>query len=378
MESRVLCGGSYWCKGDSSPPGTPVRFGGRLQREHQLYMQGNANISEPPNDIPDSVQTPQTDMENLVSLQNKKVQLAEERDTLALKKSELLLSIDRISTTLTHYKDQQLQYNAKQELEFYLHQNSHEFNKLTRPDQNASFVLDNLDVLPSRDPVQRLDLIGKFYPQFQIRNQSIRSVVEDRTPYNKIIYTVCSENLPPLQIELLSREEKLHSVAIVNLDDVSQLLHKISSSYAKALQTRYTFDRRIDLIMYSYHSLAQLQAKRVVTFAALLQQYQARVLRPKQSWRQNPAKSLMCLDRIELSFVEKKTGNTFCVQLRWDLVLTSQVTGEVESVLEFLIMKNDSGFLQKTNPVFITLAATHGVEKAFHILVANLFDYGSA
>lgn len=322
-----------------------------------------------PESIPD---TPGVELDDILFLQTKKAELVQERDALAQKRLELKQSIDRLSINLSHYKKQQLQYETRQKLEYYLHQNDHEYAKLTQPDEAASFILKNLNVLPTTDVNLRMKLIDKFYPCISVSQDSVMTIHEGEELFSIITFQLSANGLPPLKIRLFIKNDTVDRIELLEYSDVAYLFHKISHSFCTVLTENYCRLNKIDLVMYSYHSLAQLQQKRIKSLSQILEKYASLVTRPVY-WESDPTSSLMSLKYIELTVTEPKKNEIFKVRLQWDLVLVNTATGETESQLLFTIQKVNSAPLKNTNDVFLSLVMDHGIIDAFSLMLLNLF-----
>lgn len=337
-------------------------------------MNIDENLLDELHDLP-GAESPQEDVDTLMEFQNKKVELSRHRDELAQKRLDLKEAIDRMTATLAHYKEQQRQYETKQKLDFYLHQNDHEYLKLSAPDDAATFVLENLDVLPSRDWRLRMELVGKFYPYMSISDTENSTVFEDNTLANVYEFVLSAEGLPSLKVKLVSRNETVVRLEIIDFARAEAILLKISPSYTRTLRTNYVRLSKVDLLFYSYHCLAKLQKRRIACFLEILHSWPAQVSRPASSWEQDPVSSLLSLPYIELTF--EKDGKTSKVRLTWDIVVSYSATGHLESELSFGIINGDGSFLENSKDVFLALVPRHGVVKAFLFMLDYLFEMQS-
>ncbi|GEQ71409.1 hypothetical protein JCM33374_g5092 [Metschnikowia sp. JCM 33374] len=326
------------------------------------------NISSPTS-IPD---TPACDVDDILTLQTRKAELVQERDALAQKRIELKQTIERLSISLSHYKKQQLQYETKQKLEYYLHQNDHECAKLSRPDNAASFVLKNLNVLPTTDVNLRMKLIDRFYPTMIVSHESVSTIYEGEELFTVINFHVCADGIPPLKIRLFIKDDTVHRVELLEYDQVAHLFEKISSSFCNTLIRNYCRLNKIDLILYSYHSLSQLQQIRIASLSHILQKYSEFVTRPV-SWTSDSNSFLMSLSYIELTITEKLKNEKFKIKLQWNIVFENTAIGEVESQLIFSVQKDNACPLNDANDVFLTLVSEHGIVNAFSLMLLNLF-----
>lgn len=306
-------------------------------------------------------------VDNLLALQTTKVELLQHRDALATKRLELKENIDRMNLTLAHYKQQHHQYETKQKLESYLQQNDHEYSKLSAPDDGASFVLDNLHVLPSGDWPLRMRLVARFYPHMEIADCTATSIHENGELFTVMGYTVSARGLPALNVRVVIKNETVRRVELGQSEKALLMLQKVSPSYARILETNYRRLGKPDLLMYSYHSLARLRNKRVTVLLEILSEYLGQVTRPS-GWQVDPLLALQTVEYVEFAF------HQFKVRLYWSLVLENSVLGEVESHLKFVVIRGDGSVLDGTNAVFLGLVQEHGVVRAFRLMVRNMWD----
>ncbi|KAM9925981.1 hypothetical protein OXX80_010730 [Metschnikowia pulcherrima] len=322
-----------------------------------------------PESLPD---TPDVQAVDLLQVQTRKAELTRERDILAQKRSELKSSIDRLSVSLAHYKKQQLQHETKQKLEYYLHQNDHECSKLTGPDDAASFVLKNLDVLPTNDVRLRSKLINKLYPGMTVDQESVSTIHENAELYTVIDFRIFASTLPPLKIKIHVKNDAIHRLELLEQTEAARVFQKISPSFCKVLMRNYCRLKKVDLIVYSYHAMAQLQQERISSFTSIIQNYSVFVTRPNfEAADENT--SLISLSYIELTIPRTVVSKTFKVKLQWDIVFQNTATGEAESELSFLVDREEDGPLENANEVFLDLAVERGAVEAFSLMLSNLF-----
>lgn len=316
----------------------------------------------------------QSAVDRLVVLQTRKVELTQQRDALLARKHELADSIDRLNITLEDYHHQHYQYETRKKLEYYLQQNDHEYAKLAAADDAASFVMDNLNVLPSSDWPLRLHLVKEFYPHMTISDCDTYTEFDHDKLLTVMTYLVAAKGLPVLNIKLSIFNESVFRVEVVNWDKVAFSLQKISSTFFSTLKRNYIPRKKIDLIMYGFHSLARLEQKRVDALSELLITYGDLVLRPAHHWRDDPFATLATLPYIELDLSSK--GHPFTVRFYWTLTLENSITGSVESELEIAIIGENSALVANANQVFLGLVPLHGVVKAFLVMLINIFGIG--
>ncbi|KAF3987403.1 hypothetical protein FT663_03964 [Candidozyma haemuli var. vulneris] len=319
---------------------------------------------------------PETENDTLLSLQTAKAELVQQRDTLLAKKSDLSAAIERLQSTWDSYQTQSRQYETKKKLEYYLHQNDHEQEKrLAAEDEVASFVLDNMHVLPSSDWSKRMDLVGRFYPHVRIHHTMSKNVHNEQDQLiTEIQFRLSAHGLPTLHVLLYVRDEKVVKLDILQSKKASIVLHKISPSFGQTLALNYLPQGKVDLLVYGYHSLASMQEKRVSILSNLLHQYPTNRVRPGADWDTDPFDSLSALPYIEFEFVHSKTSEPYSVRLYWHLVLNEHSMGQVDSELEFAtIQKNNQTVLDGASAAFLNLVPEYGVCKSFELMVSNIF-----
>ncbi|SGZ50810.1 CIC11C00000002528 [Sungouiella intermedia] len=316
----------------------------------------------------------QSAMDRLLVLQTRKVELIQQRDALLARKQELADSIDRLNITLDDYQQQHHQYETRKKLEYYLHQNDHEYAKLAASDGAASFVIDNLNVLPSSDWPLRLHLVKEFYPHMTISDCDSYTEYDSDKLLTVKVYSVAAKGLPTLQVKLFVLKEAVYRIEVVNWEKVAFSLQKISPTFHKTVKRNYIPRKKIDLIMYSYHSLAQLEQKRVAALSEILSTYSDLVLRPAHDWINDPFSTLVTLPYVELDLSLK--GPRFTVRLYWTLCLNNSITGSLESELEIAIIGEETTVVANANEVFLRLIPQHGVVGAFKVMLVNIFGLG--
>lgn len=315
----------------------------------------------------------QSAMDKLLVLQTRKVELIQQRDALLARKQELADSIDRLNSTLEDYQSQHHQYETRKQLEYYLQQNDQEYGILAAAD-DSNFVRDNLNVLPSSDWPLRLHLVKEFYPHIIISDCETHTEYDNDILLTVMIYTVSAKGLPTLHIKLSVFNESVHRVEISNWDKVAFSLQKVSSTFFSTLKKNYIPRKKIDLIMYGFHSLARLEQKRVTALSEILTKYADLVLRPAHDWKDDPVSALATLPYIELGL--RSQNSPFTVRFYWTLTLKNAITGSVESELEIAIIGENSAVVANANTVFLGLVPQHGVVTAFQVMLINIFGIG--
>lgn len=336
------------------------------------------NIPGSPQALPPAAMLPnaETDNESLLSLQTAKAELVQQRDTLLAKRNDLSVAIERLQGTWDSYQTQSRQYETKKKLEYYLHQNDHEQEKrLAGEDEVALFVLENMHVLPSSDWLRRMDLVGRFYPHMEISHTLLKNIHDSENRLNtEIQFRLLARGLPILRVLLTVRDEKVAKLEILQSKKATLLLHKVSPSFARILETDYVPNGKVDLLVYGYHSLASIQEKRVSILSKLLHQYSQNLTRPGAEWDADPFDSLQAIPYVEFQFTHSKTNEPYLVRLYWHLVLNEPFMGQVESELEFAtIQKNNQAVLEGASGAFLNLVPDYGVCKAFELIVSNIF-----
>lgn len=320
-------------------------------------------------DINDSASSAhEAELSSVLLFQTEKLELVSKRDALAQKKVELESAIDIFNITLAHYKKQQSQYETKRRLEYFLHQSDREFEKLNASDEAATFVLENLDVLPSKDIKAREVLIHKFYPAVTISNASSGTEFLEGNPFSTIEYFMASKYLPSIHVKLLSRHETVHLLRVCNLSNVATGLERICPRYYRALNEDYIPRGAVDLLMYSYHALAQLQSTRTAALRLILDKYSSSVTRPTSA--ATPLDSvLQCLPYIE---IKAPTEKEMFIRLYWSIELSSPQLAEFESHLSYVLGTHDQW--HSADDIFSKLVSRHGVLNAFNLMYNNLFE----
>lgn len=330
-------------------------------------------LASPPADVQPH---PEIENDHLLTLQTAKAELVQQRDALLAKRTDLVAGIERLQQTWEQYQTTSRQNETKKKLEYYLRQNDYEHEKrLAGEDEVASFVLDNMHVLPSSDWLKRMDLIGRFYPHMKIVGALLNNIHDpDGRLLTEISFVLQARGLPSLHIVLSVRDEKVVAIKILQSEKTSLVLNRISPSYAQILTSEYAHLGKIDILVYSYHSLATMQARRISTLLKILQQYAQNRLRPGAEWEADPFDSLKTIPYVEFEFIHSKTSASFLVRLYWKLVLNESSLGHVSSELEFTaIRKETQEVVRGANNAFLNLLPEYGVCKAFELIIKNIF-----
>lgn len=303
--------------------------------------------------------------EDLLLLQTRKAKLVQARDSLLERRDDLKESVDRLRETLQHYKQQSREYDVKQKLEHFLHQS--DLDKAHTGEDGLAFILENLSVLPSTNWTERLELVTRFTPYIKFKSISSSAVHDGDVLLRVIKFTCEAETLPSIEIELNVRKEKILTLQITNFSLVEPVLSRISPSFTRVVQHNFVPHRKVDLLLYSYHSLARLQHIRVSTFAEILKEPAMTVVRPLD-WKEH-ASVLQTTPYVEL---KTQRGDSNChVRVDWALALDDVVVGNVDSRVRLTIFKGDHVF-PNADELFQTLVTLHGVSKAVSIMIRNV------
>lgn len=303
--------------------------------------------------------------EDLLLLQTRKAKLVQARDSLLERRDDLKESVDRLRETLQHYKQQSRQYDVKQKLEHFLHQS--DLDKAHTGEDGLAFILENLSVLPSTNWTERLELVTRFTPFIKFKSISSSAVYDGDVLLRVIKFTCEAETLPSFEIELSVREEQIVTLQIPNFSLVEPVLSRISLSFTRVVKHNFVPHRKIDLLIYSYHSLARLQHIRVSTFAEILKESSMVVVRPLE-WKEHES-VLQTTPYVEMKI---QRGDSDChVRLDWSLSLEDVVVGNVDSRVRLTIFKGEHVF-PNVDELFQSLITLHGVLKAVSIMIRNV------
>lgn len=315
-----------------------------------------------------------TEFDKLIEHQTRKSELIKKRDALARKRLQLKEETNRLNAILSKHKQHKLQQETKKKLEFFLHQNDHESIKLSAPDQAANFVLDNLDILPSFDYNLRRGLSGKFYPNMRVDDIKTCSEFLNGARIHLLSFTVAGDGLPNMKIEMKVCDEIVIDLAVKNYDQISSNLQRISQSYQKGLLLDYIAGRKLDLIMSSYNSLAYIQNERVSVFYAIARRYKMYVTHPPSAlrWQDDPLTCFLCLPFIQLTV--ESNERQYNVKLHWSLILAKPSIGKIDSKVRITVLNEQHEPLEGANELFLRLLSEYGPEKAFHLILNNLFN----
>lgn len=313
------------------------------------------------------------DFDKLIDQQTRKTELLKRRDLLLRKKQQLRNDCENFRSLLSTYKEEKVRQETRKKLEFFLHQNDHEYLKLSTPDEAANFVLDNLGILPSNDWDMRQKFTYRLYPHLEVNDCSTTYNYTKSEPKTQILFTLMAAGLPPMKIEVDVVEEEISSLKICNFEDISATLQTVSDSYRKCVACDYIPHCKLDMLVFSYQLLSQIQCKRVSAFKTMIIEFKRYLFYPQPSAIEEKSLDiiLLCLPYIQLSI--EKGAKTFFVRLQWDILLVRHELGEFESLINFSILNHDFEHMSFSNDVFQRLLSTYGVVEAFRLMILNLF-----
>lgn len=313
------------------------------------------------------------EFDKLLELQTRKSELIQKRELLSLKKSQLTEETMALQTTLADYTHQKLQQETKKKLDFFLHQNDHESAKLSAPDHAAAFVLENLDMLTPTDWTMRRKLLNKFHPNLSFSKVETSRCPEDETAHF-FTFKIAGYGVPQLTIRVRIKDEAVIGISVLNWNNISSVLHKISPSLYNAIKDDYIPGKKLDLFIYTYGSLARVQHQRIRVFSEILEKHDLLVTTPPKNfnWLGDPMNVLLTLSYIEVA--AKSYDKPYLLRLLWTPTLKTLSTGELKSNIRFSVLNHDLKPVKTANDVFKSLVADYGVSQAFTCMVSNLFE----
>lgn len=291
------------------------------------------------------------DHDELIAFQLARAELAQQRDQLAAVNTDLKTAVARMHHTLDNYTRQKADYVIRDQLLYFLAQNT---ANLHASDDNAAFVTDNLHVLPDPAWHKRHDVLARFYPDIQIGNATLEKRYKDDRLVTELAFTVSSDALPPATVLVTLHREAVEAV------HVTCDLAAVCPGLADLFRRNYVPRRKVDLVLAGYNSLAAVQRRRTEILAEILGLYAGHVLSPAH-WAHDPSASLRHVPFVDFDFGVR-------VRLYWRLVVLDPALASVGLDLELV-----AGDKLLTEP-FLRLVPEYGVVGAFKVVIRLLSD----
>lgn len=314
------------------------------------------------------------EIHELIELQTRKCELTIKRNALAAKKASLSEELKIVKEKFTLFKEQRLKQETKKKMDFLLHQNGHEVARLSEPDQAASFVLDNLEIISSQDWDLKRDLWKRMNPHVIIDRCFMKKNPNKGNNNHSIFITLSATGLPSLLLCVEVSHELVSDLKVSNWNTASSLLQGISPSYRSTIELNYISQRKLDLLLYSYQSLAQLQKERIGAYSKILRKYACYISQPPSDadWESDAEKRLLCIPYVQLTVPYE--GKVYIVRLFWSLVIQNSICGEVTSCIGLKIFDAEMRLFNDSSDAYLHFLEEYGVVKALDLILTNVFQ----
>jgi central kinetochore subunit CTF19 len=304
-----------------------------------------------------------------VELNDKRVSLLKQRQRLRNEIEELTVKIHGIKQKHHHHKTQNL-------LSEFLVKNTNDFVTINH-DVNEDDALNKLDVSPSSDWTQRLQLVGKFYPYLTVENIATLNRLDGHSPNNSLFRIIRYSLVSPLLFKVgveIAIESRTDSISVINITQNN--IAQFSPSFSRILLTNYVPEKKIHLIMYGMNTLSKSIHKRVEMFYSLIRALPNNVdstrfgdLTQTEELSDEITLFAMLKSVDTLTFTFTKDTHLVELTLHWEIVLSNTVTGECERNLSLSMTKENR--LIDCKSLFIDLTRSYGLMNALKIILKN-------
>lgn len=337
----------------------------------------------------DNIEDSGDEVDKLLQQQSEKSVLNAERDDLLKHRANLQENIQELNLKIRRIKQKLLQQQTQQKLQNLLDMSSQQFVEKQQAKNPTSSkeprfevddeenILQNLNVLPSKNWSERLVFIKKFCPYLEIDKIHMSQAFNQNDKLRRILeYCVISPLLFRVMvvITISSPNDSISEIQI----DYSQLL-LLSSSFIKVLTTNYIPQRKIPLIMFGLNSLSILLHKRVTMFHKLIRLYKKYIVTKKFDELTQIEESidnlkLFSLLKLEdcLTFNIPVENRNISLTLNWEIALVDTITGQCESQLKLFVFDGEQ--LLDANKLFLDLVDMHGIVNAITIILKTSFN----
>lgn len=281
----------------------------------------------------DAASNTHTQVEELIALQEEKSTLTEKKDDLIEKREDIKDEIEQLRLKTKTLLDQRKQRQAQRKLDVL------ENDKATRKGNEETYttpavdissensddkdILRRLNVLPSDDWDDRLKFSKMFYEYITLKNATVG---EGNEGTREISFTVTSKNFTVfIRILIEKADNSLVSISLPNNNELTTI-SLLSQSFYTVLVKNYVPQVKINLLIYSFNSLAELVSKRLQVMRDLVKLYPLIVNTPSPQ-RGTTSLTFKVNDVNSLVFV-------------WDILLEDSITGELETELKLHTIKH--------------------------------------
>ncbi|CAH2350665.1 hypothetical protein CLIB1423_02S02344 [[Candida] railenensis] len=313
-----------------------------------------------------------TQVEELIALQEEKSALTVNKDDLIKKRESIKDEIEQLRLKTKTLLDQRKHRQAQRKLDMLEEDKSTgKGNEKALPtpvvevsseDSDDKDIFRRLNVLPSDNWDDRLKFSKMFYEHISLTNATVQEGDEGT---REISFTVRSENFSVfIRIIIQKLDNSLVSISLPNSNELTTI-SLLSLSFYSVLVKNYIPQRKINLLIYSLNSLAELVSKRLQTMTELVRLYPSIVDTPSPQRGTN-----------SLTF---KVNDVSSMVFVWNILLEDSITGEVETELKLLTIKHDP--IQSTtsevgSDVIVHLSNETDVLTAICVYLKNTYQIG--
>lgn len=266
--------------------------------------------------------------------------------------------------------------------------------------EDADLIVNNLNVLPSSNWSERIEMMKFFYDYLDVEDVSSRLFFDPGTNeyYRMVVFKATSSELFRLSMALKVRsyDESVDSISIQKNERDKQVLNlfMLSLSYTRTLMRNYLARNKIDLVIFSLNSCASVIHQRIGTFLALMKmfptftnpkRYLGEAIDKFNDVDENIVRLLKTRDTLEFNVESPKRSQfRFTVNLQWEVAVGDVVTGKCVSDVRLLIAREDinsakevstepSHTMNSVTSLFLDLVKDYGVVHAVCIIFNNVF-----
>ncbi|KAK6457679.1 uncharacterized protein RJT20DRAFT_125494 [Scheffersomyces xylosifermentans] len=351
-----------------------------------------------------------SDVEILLEKQSLKLSLQSDLNDTLKKRTDLKASVEDLRAKVKYLKDQKRRRDNKRTLEALLKQNESDFVARTETNSNENTnqqaalnneddddaILKSLNVLPSSNWTERLEMIRKFMPFLELDKIRTNNYYNGNNELIRTIeFVLISPLLFKIQFKLLidTQTEALKEIvvgdAVLSRKSSPSLttLSILSPSFTHVLMKNYLPKRKINLIMFGLNSLSVLLHRRVSILYKLLRMYPT-LVRDGDKYSdfleteeiQDNIRLFAVLKPIEsLEFAVKRGADKFIIRLSWIIEVQNKVTADFCSNLKLQIYSGEDesedkvGVFRDCNSLFVKLSKEYGIVSAFGLILKNVF-----
>lgn len=221
-------------------------------------------------------------------------------------------------------------------------------------------VLKDLNVFPSTDWKERLQLIKVLLPYIEFDNISSTG-----TEPRVISCTVLSPLLFQLQLNLhIDSEDAIVETKVTGLLAVKLM----APQYASVLKTNYISRNKVQNLLYSLNSFAASIHRRTNAFVEVIRKYPGLVTNVNQDSLANNYTTYAHLKSCD-EIILLLPANSIKLCIFWSVVLEDEITGECTNTINLI------GPDPKSNELFQMLLESNSMVNAVSSLLSTCYNY---